>query len=181
VSDLSLQQVVQLDACARWRPRFDACSVPTLREALALVRGRGRIILHLYGTFDRTALVMLAETIQGAGMLANTVVISWDLPVLRDVRSIDPHLAVGWLTSGLPRIDGLGSLGQAVVIPDQRALLAVPTLAHQLLNDARARGVDLATFTVQSQEHAEELVRLGVRNLISDVPLDHGRLAAARR
>lgn len=181
VSDLTLAQITSLDACARWRPRFPRCAVPTLRQALGALPADRMLVLHLYGPYDRHALLGLLGALRESGTQDRAMFVAWELRVLRDIRALDRAVPLGWLTSGLPWLEGVRELDHAAVITDQRALVDSPAGTRDLLAQGRALEVDIATFTIQTQAQAERLVALGLRTLVTDVPLHRPALSAARR
>lgn len=181
VADLTAQQIAALDACTRASPRRPPCAVPTLREALGAARARGLLVIHFYGAFDAPALAAVLADVRAADMHDRVVLTAFEYSVVQQLRALDPFVAVGWITTRVPPLDGVRALGRSAVLVDMRALLDEPVDARALLQQARALGVDVAAWTARSQEDAERLVELGVRHLVTDVPLDRAALAAARR
>lgn len=181
VADLTSEQITTLDACAHVRPRRTRCGVPTLREAIDGVRGRGTLVVHFYGDYKDADLLGILSDIRTAGMEGRVVLTAFEYSLVQRIRSLDPFVSVGLIASSMPSLAGIRSLGRSSVLVDVRSLLESPLEARATLAIVRSSGVDVAGWTVQSQEEAERLVALGVRHLITDVPLDRARLEAVLR
>jgi len=177
VGFMTLAQIRKLDACSKfpfaaWPP----CTVPTLREALESARGHGVLILDLKGSYDWTALESLLDLIRREGMSQHVLVSSLDYQVLERLRQIDSVIPLGFFDWGIPRTEDVARLGRAVGMPEEHALLADPGESSTLVSSGSSRRVSIMAWTVTNVEDAKALVALGVRGIMTDVPLDKSAL-----
>ena len=169
---LTLDQIKQLDACSKSGPHWAPCEVPTLREALQTARGRGMLILDLEGPYDSAALVSVLKMVRDEGMERYVIITSFNYQLLEMVRGLDDVIPLGILSSQMPAVQAVSRLGRAIGMPDEESLFAAPAASSALVTSARSQNVDVMAWTVSTPEEAQALVALGVRHLISDVPLD---------
>lgn len=177
VSFMTLTQIRKLDACSKfpfavWPP----CTVPTLREALESARGHGVLILDLKGTYDGAALESLVDLIHNEGMSQHVLVSSLNYQVLERLRQIDSVIPLGFFDWGIPRMEDVARLGRAVGMPEAHALFADPGGSSILVSSGSSRRVSIMAWTVTNLEDARALVALGVRGIMTDVPLDKSAL-----
>jgi len=172
VAAMTAAQITALDACSKFGAGWAPCPVPTAAEALAAARGRGFLVLHIYGPFPREALASLLDEVRAADMARHVVAISFEYPVLRDLRSLDPVLPLGLLTTSFTWLPDVVALGRAAALPNLSALRAAPDSARQFVAAAGALRVDLATWATMSDAEVQAAVALGLRQVISDLPVD---------
>ena len=173
VASLSLAQLSTLNACVRtttgtWPP----CAVPTMRDVLTEARGRGGVLLHLYGTYTPADLRRILDVVHELDMDRKTIFISFDLPTLGMLRQLDPVAPLGYLNLNLAGLDEASALGRAGVAVSISAALADPTIARILLSEATRRRVSTCAWAAIDQAQARSAADLGFRCLMADVPID---------
>ena len=173
VGFMTLAQIRKLDACSKfpfaaWPP----CPVPTLREALESARGHGVLILDLKGSYDWAALESLVDLIHSKGMSQHVLVSSLNYQLLERLRQIDGVIPLGYFDWGIPRTEDVARLGRAVGMPEEHALFADPGESSTLVSSGSWRRVSIMAWTVTNTDDAKALVALGVRGIMTDVPLD---------
>jgi len=176
VRDLAYAKLSVLNACAKAGKTWTSCALPSLQDAITAASGRGEMLLHLYGSYTAIDLRGILGMLRAASMERHVVFICFDLPTLRLLRQLDATVPLGYLTMTLPDLDSTAALGRAALIPDVTAAMTAGARSSALLQDARHRRIDNATFTITTQSQGEAAVKLGFRRLISDLPLDRSRL-----
>ncbi|HET7553137.1 MAG TPA: glycerophosphodiester phosphodiesterase family protein [Gemmatimonadaceae bacterium] len=177
VSFMTLAEIRKLDACSKfpfatWPP----CTVPTLREALESARGHGVLILDLKGSYDWAALESLVDLIHSEGMSQHVLVSSLNYQVLERLRQIDSVIPLGFFDWGIPRTEDVARLGRAVGMPEEHAVFADPGESSTLVSSGSSRRVSIMAWTVTNVDDARALVALGIRGIMTDVPLDKSAL-----
>lgn len=172
VSFLTLEQIKQLDACSKFGSSWAPCEVPTLEEALETARGHGMLILDLEGPYDSAALESVLKSVRSAGMERHVIITSFDYQLLVMVRELNDVIPLGFLRSQMPAVPDVARLGRAIGMPDEESLFAAPAASSALVTSALSQNVDIMAWTASTPEEARALVALGVRHIISDVPLD---------
>lgn len=167
----TLAELRTLDAGSWFAPRFAGETIPTLDEALRLLRGRvTRLYVEIKEHASAAGLGRILELIRSHGLEERCVAISFDWAVLARVRGLSSRLALGYLVKRKARFREAVRLaaadGRAQVGCDYRILRRNPSL----IAAAREEGVEVAAFTVNDPAVAERLVALGVTRITTDAP-----------
>jgi glycerophosphoryl diester phosphodiesterase len=174
VRELTLAEVRQLSAGypERFGDAYAGERIPTLAEALAFLKGRGRIMLELKtesisddadaGLEART----LAE-VRRAGMTDAVALISFDRRALVRCREQAPEIARGHLFYEA-EIDaivaGARDAGCEIVMPHKHIL------SEELASRLRAERLALATWVVDDPDELKALSRYGLYGVGSNRP-----------
>jgi len=172
VAALTLEQIRQLDDCARttWSP----CQVPTLEEALALVRERhGRVLVDLKGQYSQQTIRIVVNAVARAGLRRRVMFTSFGLDHLRWIRQLDRVVSVGLLSSSRIEPSVVAEIAPAALLYSA-AFLDTASALDVHVAQAKSLGVDVGMWTVYPQilPVAERAVAKGVLRVITDVPLD---------
>ena len=111
---------------------------------------------------------LIISDILAAGMQNNTVVICFNLSHLQYFRTINSDIKVGFLTSTVPtsgQYNDLQSLGNAYLLPQY--LIVNETMVAE----CKARGLDIAVWTVDWSSVKKKMELLGVTKVISNYNL----------
>jgi len=167
--DRTLPELRRLDAGSWFGAEFVGEPVPTLAEALALVRGRvGRVYPEIKGYRARADLDGMADSVAGQALVEKAVFISMDWSALEHLRSTYEDVNVGYIVEKASRArDGIARAAgdtHALVDFDARLLLADPTL----VDEAIRRDVELAVWTVDDPVVASRLHGLGARRITTN-------------
>lgn len=176
VSALTAAELTMLDACARAAVDLPPCPVPLMSEVLREAHGRGGVVLHLYGTYTSDDLHKMLVAVRDAGMDRETIFISFDYPVLRTIRELDPVAALGYLTTRTPAPTLLDALGRTAALVELQTAAADPALTRDYLTAATQRQHDVGVWVAWNQVQAKQAVDLGFRYVIADVPIDRAAL-----
>ena len=146
--------------------------VPTLAEALALLRDRARALIEVKAesvTDDETGGVeaLAVEEVRRSGMADRVALISFDQRAILRLRQLAPEISRG-------RIFGRTSADE--LLADARATASEVVLPHKSqLSDAlvarvQAAGLKLATWVVDEPEELRELARFDLYGVGSNRP-----------
>jgi glycerophosphoryl diester phosphodiesterase len=175
VSALNANELRTLNACVRW-PNTAPCPVPLMAEVLSVARGRGGVLLHLYGNYSNNDLEKLLTAVRDAGMDRDAIFICFDYSVLMALRQLDAVVALGFLTNRPPNPTFIDALGRMAPIVELQASLADSQQVRQYLVAARQRQQEAAVWVAWNQTHAKQAAALGFRTIIADVPIDRATL-----
>jgi glycerophosphoryl diester phosphodiesterase len=156
VQDLTLAEIRRLDAGLGER-------VPTLQEALELIRRKVILQIELKGAGTAPAVV---QTVAAVGMEQEVILTSFAHQWLTEVHGLNPRLSTGALWGRLPadvvpRAQGLGV--QALHIWHE---WIDPTLVTQ----AHAQGLLVRAWNANTEEAMRRLITLSVDAIGSDRP-----------
>ena len=170
VSELSLAELKKLDA-GRWKSaEFAGERIPTLREALELVKGKLRFVIEIKPKgIEKEVLASIHE----AGASPDDVVIfCFHREVVETITRLNPRLTATWLIDDMPwqpdRRRGILASARAagasiIGLPKTRVDPSVVHLAHSM-------GLPLYVWTVNDPADMRYLARIGVDGIISDRP-----------
>lgn len=176
VSALTVAELRGLNACARAAGSWPRCGVPLVTEVLAAARGRGGVLLHLYGSYSPDDLRRMLLAVREAGMDHQTVYISFDYPTLRLLRQLDPVVPLGYITTNPPPFAQIEALGRAVALVELQASVTNAARTRGYLEDAGRRRVDAGVWVAWDQAQARKAAALGFRHVVADVPIDRSTL-----
>ena len=164
----TLDQVRELDAGAHFGPEFAGERVPTLGEVLAWARERCVVDVEIKGgpaPYPGIA-ERVVELLTEHAMLDRSIVISFDHPTVRRVKSLAPGLATGVLYSCRP-IDPVALAGAAAA----DALL--PHWSYCAAEDverAHAAGLSVHPWATSEAGEIRALLAMGVDSIASNHP-----------
>jgi glycerophosphoryl diester phosphodiesterase len=175
VADLTLGEVKQADAGAKFGSAFRGQRVPTLLEVIDLVKASGndRLRLNLEIKFARglegkpedieeRVITILQET----GFVGRVTVQSFHHPSPAKMKRLDPRIVTGLLVGGrqVPS-DSVGRVrqyGADYYAPEYRLVTAA------LVRTLHQAGIPIVTWTVNEPEEVRRLLDLGVGSLSGD-------------
>jgi glycerophosphoryl diester phosphodiesterase len=146
--------------------------VPTLAEALALLRERARVLIEIKvesvsDDEDGGVEALAVDEVRRAGMVDKVALISFDQRAILRLRQLAPEISRGRL---------FGRTSADEILADARATASEVVLPHKSqLNDGlvarvHAAGLKLATWVVDEPEELRELVRFKLYGVGSNRP-----------
>ena len=150
---------VPLERLRRLRP--DIC---TLDEAIEVIAGTGlELILEMKATADPGACV---EAVRRFNMQGRTVYISFDAPLLRRVRRLDPQARLGYLINRVPpNLSSLvGELKLEALLQRENYMTGANLVRWQ------CQGLQVGVWTINDPIAIQKWLDLGVDYITSDYP-----------
>jgi len=171
--DLTLDEVAGFDVGGWFALEFAGERVPTLRETIAVSRGRIGLNIELkFRTSERSLAAAVVDILRDEGFGDQAIVTSLSLDGLAHVRDLDPSIRIGAIlfqTLGRPsRIDG--------------DVLAVHTrlATRDLIVSAQRAGKQVHVWTVNDEAGMNRFIDLGVDNILTDHPVKLAQLLVER-
>jgi len=161
--ELSYPEVQDLDVGSWFAPEFADERLPTLAEAVELLRGRAGLYLEIKGAPQMPDLVpMVLEELRRLAFIEQTILASLAPSDLAQARALEPQLRTSLLVH-----TSVGRLaGQDVDMYGIRAALATPTN----LNRLRAHEQGVHVWTLNDVASMERMIDIGVDGIITDRP-----------
>jgi glycerophosphoryl diester phosphodiesterase len=161
--EVSSAELATLDAGSWFDPGFASERIPTLEQAIRLVRGRMLLNIELkFNGHDERLVERVVEILNREGFAEEAVITSLDYGALQDVRSLTSVVPVGFIVaSTLSRITRLDV--DLIAIERRRATPSFIRAAHRA-------GKEVHVWTVNDRAGMQRFVELGVDNIITDDP-----------
>jgi glycerophosphoryl diester phosphodiesterase len=175
VGDFTLAEIRKLSAGypERFGDRFAAEKVPTLAEALALARGRAKVMIEIKkesisdADDEHGIEAKVVDAVREARMEASVLAISFDRRALRRFQKLAPELRRGHLFyRATPEevIEGARAVDTDLVMPEKGML------SDELTQVARDAGIKVATWVVDDVEELKDLARFDLFGVGSNRP-----------
>jgi len=154
-------------------PQFSAERVPTLAEALAVCKGRARVVVELksYG-HDQHLEERVAAIVEAAGMADDCIYMSLDHAMIQRMKRLRPTWRCGVLVA--KAVGDLTSLDADFLAVERKIATA------RFIRRAHRAGQDVYAWTVNDPAWMLAAMSHGVDGLITDKP-DLARRVIARR
>jgi glycerophosphoryl diester phosphodiesterase len=167
VHDLTLADLRKLDAGSWFGSEFAGERIPTIEEVLEFAKKHDVVFyLELKPSGSWGGEHALISALRESGEIARTVVISFDPEMLLGVRNIEPTLMTGLLFEG----QIADPLEKAIEIGARQIAVRGDLVTPRLLQESRARDLQVVCWTVNHPGHMRLLVEAGVDGIISDYP-----------
>ncbi len=174
IGEMTLAEVRAVSAgCpAQFGSAFAGERIPTLAEALALLRGRARVLVELKsdsivpGREDGLEALTLAE-VRKAEMVREVAFLSVDTPVLVRCRELAPEIVRGHLfyhASPAQVVESARAARCDLVMPEKTVL------DEEMHRRVRAAGLKLGTWVVDDPEELFALQRFELYGVASNRP-----------
>ena len=171
IHQMSLAEIQEADAGAWFDTSFSGEKVPTLVESLDLIKEAAITVLEVK---DEWVSVEVVRAIHYTQSVSSVIVISFHASVLSEVRSIDPRIPTGFLTSGNVEAN---QHQQAIDLIQATCEIGASTLnvKYEMLDarfawEVQRRGVNLWAWTVDDVVKMRQLVGFGVQGITSNFP-----------
>ncbi len=166
-------QIRDLDAGSWMGEAFAGERIPLLIDALAYLKGRAYLNVELkrYDTTDDPDILLAAvlRTIDVADMAAHTLVSSFDHELIGRAASINPRIPGAVI---MHPTDRAMPSERALPVGARAVVMSKAQLSHDRVRDARAHGLPLAVYTINTSEEALRAVRYGADVLVTNFPAD---------
>ena len=179
ISDLTLAELKKLNDAAKFPGGYAPQTIPTLAELLDLVKGKIGIQIEIKNTASggRYAGIekKVLDLIAARGMADQVIIISFDFGVLKDVKTLDPHMRTGALVQANWFVSRSAdqSVGDAIAQTGAEYFLPAYAPVNQaVVNAAHARGIKVGVWTVDTAADMTRFVGLGVDAITTNRPDD---------
>jgi glycerophosphoryl diester phosphodiesterase len=173
VWNLTLADIRELEKNSGFKPGIEGARVPTLEQAIELIRGRAKLYLEIKSSPRSPYLVDRAvETLQKEDMIEQSLVAALEPEVLHKAKQLAPGLRTSLLVHSV-----IGSI-------DGQPFDAI-ALRDALINPARVSNIrrqnqEIHVWTVNDRQTMSRMIDRGVDNIITDRPELLAELLAER-
>ncbi|MCH7933603.1 MAG: glycerophosphoryl diester phosphodiesterase membrane domain-containing protein [Gemmatimonadetes bacterium] len=161
--EVSSAELETLDAGSWFGPSFANERIPTLEQAISLVRGRMGLNIELkFNGHDERLVERVVEIVRREGFTEEAVITSLDYRALQDVRAVTTALPVGFIVAST--VSRITRLDVELLAVDQRR--ATPSF----IRATQRAGKEVHVWTVNDRAGMQRFIELGVDNIMTDDP-----------
>ena len=171
VRELSLAQVREADAGGWFGPQFAGQKVPTLAEALDLMRRRALVVIEIKADHLAESVLRVVDDL----VVADQVVIqSFSSETIRRVKAIDAATPTALLVGNLPtspsRMRARRMVREVLSLGANILNIWHATMTPAFFEEVRKRGLTVWTWTVDEEVVLRDVVQLGVQGVATNYP-----------
>jgi glycerophosphoryl diester phosphodiesterase len=169
VADLTLREIQQADARAQFASWPERCFVPTLVQALDVMRGVPDLMMEIKSDDPQRLeqiVLQAAREVAQRGMLDQVTLTSFDTVALEIAQRVCPRLRRGYIGNWNRR----HFLERAVELGCRQADVHHPTANHDVVAEARATGLRVMIWPVNSEEALDNAIALDPDLICTDHP-----------
>lgn len=159
--DLTLKQIKELDNGSFFSSKYKGEKVPTLGEVLKEAKGKIKLNIELKpkGNLDKLP-ENVNKLIEENGMENEVIISSNNFSALQEMKKINPKIKVGYIV--------LAAFGDFENLSVDFFSMEQSLINSQTVYALHAIGKEVHAFTINDEESAEKMLRLGVDNIITD-------------
>ena len=171
VANYTLNELKQLDGGSWFGKEFSGEKIPTLQEVLELTRGQVLLNIELKkGDLGRYTMMDLADRslkeVENAGILNQVVFGSFDSSAIERIREKNPRIPVALIHDKSWSSPQEATGGRPIPVLSCRGTV----LTQTNISKARQQGVIIFVWTLNTEEHMEHFLNMGVDGIITDHP-----------
>jgi glycerophosphoryl diester phosphodiesterase len=171
VVSYTLNELKQLDAGSWFGSQFSGERIPTLKEVLELTHGQVLLCIELKGgDLGQYTLKDLADRslqeVEKARMLSQVLFASFDLSAIERIREKNPGIPVALIYSKSWSSPQEVTGGRPIPVLSFRGTVLTQTNASK----ARQQGIKVLVWTLNTEEHMEHFLKMGVDGIVTDYP-----------
>ncbi len=162
--DVALSDLADIDIGTRFNPQFASERVPTLTQAIAQARGKGKLNIELkFNGHDEQLAQRVVDIVRREQFADDCVISSLDAQGLAEVERLAPELKTGLIVGA--------TIGNAARIENDFLSASTRLVRQPLIDELHRRGRQIHVWSVSDERTANQLIEMGVDNLITDDPL----------
>lgn len=163
VAAMTLEELKRLDAGVRFGAQFAGERIPTLDEVLVAMAGRCALNIELKGEGVEEA---ACQSMRRHGVLATSMVSSFEWDALARARAIEPGVRIGLLAE--KQAERL--MAEAVAMRGFSINPRLDMVSEKLCAAAHRSGLMVYTWTVDAPEAMRLLIDYGVDGIMTNYP-----------
>ncbi len=166
VSEMTYQELVDINVGhpTMFEDAYENAKIPTLRESLLLAKGKIKVCIEIkiYGVEKE-----VLKIIDDLGVQDEVILFSFYYPVIAKIRKMDKSIKTLFLmdTADLLTIDYA-----SVIESDAIGVGAETQITKEYLDVAHSYGIEVWKWTVDNEDHMQELLEVGIDGLITNYP-----------
>ena len=171
VDELSLAQLREADAGSWFGQAFVGERIPTLQEALDLLRHRALAIVEIKADWLAERVLKVAHEVD---VVDQIVLQSFSLETVRRINAVDPSVPTAVLVGKLPtspaRMRARRVAREALAVGANILNVWHAALTPPFFEEMRKRGITVWTWTVDQEAVLRDVIQMGIQGVITNYP-----------
>ena len=171
INEKSLDEIEQLDAGKWFNEKFVGEKIPTLSEALKILKSVDKFLyfdIKPYHDWTESSIEMLIQLLNQEEILEKCIITSFNETFLGRCQNLFPQINLGYFlvnnSDFLQQIEKAKNAENAVLSTYYKVLFTDPSIVEK----SRNQGIDIVAWTVDDREDFEKLVKMGVKRIITN-------------
>ncbi len=169
VKRMTAEELKALDVGSWFSPEFSGQRIPTLREALELLKGKCSVIIEIKKGSESYKGIegKVLEVVRSLSMEKDILISSFELPALKEVRKKVPDTALGIIfnTDTWDYVFKSAAKLHALSLYPDKSLVTIGWI-----DKAHSFGIKVYPYTVNEEEEMKTLIQMGVDGLVTNRP-----------
>jgi len=169
VKRMSLADLKSLDVGSWFAPEYSNERIPTLREALEILKGKTRIIIEIKRGIGYYPMIVerVLENINAMKLEREVILVSFDLPTLNAVRDKAKDISLGIVfdTDTWDYILKTSKIMHSASLFPKKELVTT-----KWLEKAHSMGLRVYPYTVDQKEEIIPMIRMGADGIVTNRP-----------
>lgn len=163
--EVTWDEIKDLDNGSWFDPMYREIRIPTLEQVLELTRGKIKLNIEIKPTGHEKHLEeSVAELLEEYRMTDSCIVSSMKYESLEKIKKANPDIQTAYITSV-----SYGNFTE-LQYADGYSVESM-MLTQQFVNQAHRAGKSVCVWTVNSEERLEQVISMGVDNVVTDDPV----------
>ncbi|MDA0336645.1 MAG: glycerophosphodiester phosphodiesterase family protein [bacterium] len=171
VAELTFAQLREADAGAWFGSQFVGQQIPTLQEALDLLRHRALAVVEIKADWLAEHVLKVAHEVD---VVDQIIIQSFSPETVRRSNAVDPSVPTALLLGKLPtspaRMRARRVAREVLEVGANILNVWHAALTPPFFEEMRKRGVTVWTWTVDEQAVLRDVIQMGVQGIISNYP-----------
>ncbi len=160
VSDFTYEELRKLEIGSAFEKNYTGERIPTLREALLAVRGRGEVLLDVKTEDSRREIAQkILFELEDTKMKEWAYIQSFDYPFLREIRSQDSEIRLGQIM--------YAALGRLESLDVDFYTVQINMLTPSLIRRAHDSGRAVFVWVVKDEEQLKTVLQYDIEGIIT--------------
>lgn len=160
IREMTLDEIKKLDAGLKFKEEFKGEKVPTLKEALQILKGKWvHIEIKQQGIEDR-----VIEIVRSMGMAKKVCIVSFHQDSVKRAKEVSPEIKTGLISE---KIEDLQS---AIGLKADAFSLDHTVVDEKIVKEVHRHKLLLSVWTMNTEEELRRMVEMGADILVTDFP-----------
>lgn len=160
-SEMTLEEIKKLEAGSWFDQKFKGEKIPTLEEVMDYSRGKVKLNIEIKGSkITKNIRKAVVDLIKSKDYINDCIVTSLNYDDILEVEKLEPKIKTGYII--------FVAFGDLKSLKTDFYSIEAVNVNEKFINNAHSLGREVHVWTVNEEGQMEEMIKLGVDNIITD-------------